>query len=79
MGIIGVLAVAVIVIFLEKKNITKNWNKKETAVFFVSLFFGVLLCILWVLRFELFSFFDLIADIYRPILDPFKSYIKQFK
>lgn len=79
MGIVGILAAAAIVIFLEKTNLTKNWNKKETAVFFVSLFFGVSLSIVWVLHFELLSIFELIAGVYRPILEPFLVYMEQFK
>ncbi|MGX6445756.1 hypothetical protein ACWM35_21270 [Neobacillus sp. K501] len=79
MEVLGILVAAAIVIFLEKPNLTKNWNKKETAVFFVSLFFGVSLSIAWALHFELLSIFELIADVYRPILEPFKSYLKQFK
>jgi hypothetical protein len=79
MGIVGVIATATIVIFLERKNLTKKWDKKETSVFFVSLFFGVSISIIWVLGFELFSFFEIIADVYRPILKPFEAYLKQFK
>lgn len=79
MGIVGVLAAAAIVILIEKTNLKKNWNKKESAVFFVSLIFGMSLCMVWALDYKLFSFFDLIVDVYRPILEPFKSYIKQFK
>lgn len=79
MGVLGILAAAAIVIFLEKPNLIKNWNKKEAAVFFIFLFFGVSLSIAWALHFELISIFELITDVYRPILEPFKSYIKQFK
>ena len=70
---------AAIVIFLEKPNITKIWTKKETTVFFISLFFGMSLSIAWVLHIELFSLMKVVESSYRPILEPFESYLKGFK
>lgn len=79
MGIVGILVAASLVLCLEKGNITKIWNKKETTVFYVSLFFGTALSILWVLKFEMFSLIELLENIYRPILEPLISYLKELK
>ena len=79
MGVVGILVAGAIVIFIEKPNLVKTWNKKETTVFFITLFFGMSLSIAWVLHVELFSLIKLIENIYRPILEPFKSYLKEFK
>jgi glucan phosphoethanolaminetransferase (alkaline phosphatase superfamily) len=79
MKIVLILLASVIVIFLEKTNISNHWNKRETIVFFVYLFFGILLSVAWVLQVDLINPLDILAEVYRPISEPITSYLNQFK
>ncbi|WP_394231485.1 hypothetical protein [Niallia oryzisoli] len=78
-GIIWVIAAALIAVLLEKDHIRQSWKRKEKAVFFITLLFGTIVCIAWVLRIELGNPLEFIAEVYRPISDPLSSYIRQFK
>lgn len=79
MGIVAVLAATALVIFVEKSNMKNKWNKKETIVFFTSLSIAASVTIAWVLRLNLLNPIEILADIYRPITEPYISYMKQFK
>jgi hypothetical protein len=76
---VGILLATIVVVLIEKKNIKKEWDKKEIAVFGISLLIGTSLCIAWVFQVELLNPLKIIGDIYRPISEPITSYITQFK
>ncbi|MBP2240966.1 hypothetical protein J2Z40_001526 [Cytobacillus eiseniae] len=79
MSILWILLVTAFVILLEKPNISKRWNKKEKIIFFVSLLLGIGLAIAWVLQVDLINPMEVITEWYRPISEPFISYMNQFK
>lgn len=79
MQILSIIAAVGMIIYLEKRNIKKNWGRKEVLVFFVSLSIGAFFCIAWVLKIQWINPFEIIGKVYQPLSEPISSYISQFK
>lgn len=67
--IVGILAVAILVIYIEVPSLLKKKQTKELWVFSVLLFIGVVLSILESLQIELPNPLDAITFIYKPFSD----------
>lgn len=79
MGIIGVLLALAFIIFREKENIKNRWSKREKIVFFLSLIMGASVTIAWILQVNLINPMRVLTDLYRPLSEPFVTYMNQFK
>ncbi|WP_243291595.1 hypothetical protein [Bacillus sp. FJAT-47783] len=67
--ILGILMVAIIVIYIEVPSLLKKKQTKELYVFSILLFIGVVLSILESLQIELPNPLDAITFIYKPFSD----------
>lgn len=79
MKVLAVLMAVAIALFIEKKNLKKHWSKKERIIFFIFLSIGTAISIAWVLQVDLINPMEVIAKIYRPLSEPYISYMNQFK
>lgn len=75
-SIIGILLVAICIIFYEVPNMLKKGLKKELWIFSILLIIGVILSIVESLDVDIPNPADLITIIYKPIIDLMSSILE---